>query len=103
MTVTRLLFAVLAIGLTGLILWAVSADGRSLPAVSSSLIAAPWALVALADLYVGFTISAAFILLAERRLWVGLVWALPIFVLGNVWSALWLIVRLKRLAGLLRV
>lgn len=100
---SRLLFALLGAALAALIVWAMAVDGRPLLEVLAGLFAQPWAAVTLADLYVGFAISAAVILLTERRLWVGLFWALPVFVLGNVWTALWLVLRFKVLAARLRV
>ncbi|MBY0422268.1 MAG: DUF1475 family protein [Parvularculaceae bacterium] len=103
MTTTRILFAALGAGLLALIFWAMAADGRPLLDVLSGLFAQPWAVVTLADLYIGFAVSAAVILLTERRLWVGLFWAAPIFVLGNVWTAVWLVLRIKVLAARLRV
>ena len=103
MTFVRSCFAVLAAGLAALIAWAMSVDGRALPEILSALLAQPWVVVTLADLYIGFFVSAATILLFERRLWVGLFWALPVFVLGNVWTAVWLFLRFKVLAARLRV
>ncbi len=103
MVSARVIFACFAAGLAALIAWAMGADSRPLYDILSGLFAQPWAVVTFADLYIGFAISAAVILLTERRLWVGLFWALPVFVLGNVWTALWLVLRFKVLAARLRV
>jgi hypothetical protein len=97
MIILRVAFVAAAAALTALILQAMSADGRSLGAVLSAMFREPWVVVTLTDLYLGFFISATIILLAERRLWVGLCWALPIFVLGNVWTGIWLALRLPSL------
>lgn len=102
MTLLRLLLAVLAVGLTALIFWAMGADGRPLGAVLAALVADPWTVVTLVDLYLGFFIAAVIIVLAEKRLWVGLLWALPIFVLGNLWTAAWLALRLPWMVARLR-
>lgn len=99
----RTLFAVLAAGLGGMIVWALAADGRPLLEILSGLLAEPWAAVTFADLYLGFAISAAIIILTERRLWIGLFWALPVFILGNVWTVIWLILRLDVLHTRLKV
>lgn len=102
MASARLFFLALAAGLAGLVVWALGADGRGLAAVLAAMFAEPWTVVTLADLYLGFVIAAAAILLAERRLAVGLAWALPVFVLGNIWTAIWVALRLPRLARRLR-
>lgn len=103
MTVSRILFIVLGAGLAALIVWAMAADGRALGDVLVGMVGQPWVVVTLADLYLGFLIAAAIILLTERRLWVGLFWAIPVFFLGNVWAALWLVLRLPVLVARLRV
>lgn len=98
----RLLFAAAAAGLTGLIVWAMGADDRGLGPVLAAMAGEPWTVVTLADLYLGFFIAAAVIALTERHWWSALFWAAPIFVLGNVWAALWLALRLPALAARLR-
>lgn len=102
MTLLRTLLIVGAAGLAAAIFWAMSADGRSLGDVLSAMLADPWTIVTFVDLYLGFFISAVIIMLAERRAAVGLVWALPVFVLGNVWTAIWLALRLPSIARRLR-
>ncbi|HVY02828.1 MAG TPA: hypothetical protein VG983_04155 [Caulobacterales bacterium] len=58
----------------------------------------PWALASLANLYAGFALFAIIIALVERSLVSALIWAAPMLVLGNAWAALWLLIRLPRLA-----
>lgn len=99
----RLLFAALGLTLAVLIFWAMAADARPLGEILSGMFAQPWVAVTMVDLYLGFGVAAAIIFLTERSLWVGLFWALPVFVLGNVWTAVWLVVRLPVLAARLRV
>lgn len=98
----RLFFLLAALGLSALIMWALEADGRELVAVLAAMVHEPWTVVTLADLYLGFAVLAAIIILAERRLLWGVLWAAPIFVLGNLWTALWLALRLPALARRLR-
>lgn len=62
----------------------------------------PWGLVTLFDLYFGFLISAVLIVAFERNWRQSVFWVLPIFILGNVWTAIWLIIRAKRIAKLFR-
>jgi hypothetical protein len=61
-----------------------------------------WGLAALADLYVGFIFIGIIMALTEGSLIAGLLWALPLFVLGNIWTAVWLVLRLPALAERLR-
>jgi hypothetical protein len=56
----------------------------------------------LADLYVGFCFMALLMILVEGSAIAGLLWAAPLLAFGNVWCAIWLLVRLPRLAERLR-
>jgi hypothetical protein len=58
-----------------------------------AITAMPWGQVTLADLYLGFLLYALVVLAIERSWPVRLFWALPVFVLGNVWAAAWVAVR----------
>jgi len=90
MAMLRILFAFLAAGLAGLIVWAVIAgDFR---AAGAWLTADPWGIVTLADLYLGFFLSAVVIAAMERN-WKAALWIAPIPVLGNLWTIVWFIVR----------
>ncbi len=96
----RTFAVVLAGGLTVMIGWAASSANffNSFAAVTAD----PWGLVALADLYLGFLILSVVIWLSEPDRKVALMWIVPIFFLGNVVSALWLMVKLPQLAQLRR-
>lgn len=102
MLIIRLLFLTGGAGLFGAIFWAKTADGRSLGALLAEMAAQPWSVVTLIDLYLGFLFSAAIILAAERRWSSRLFWAIPIFLLGNLWTVVWLALRLPGLVGRLR-
>lgn len=84
------------------IFWAMGADGRPLGAVLSQMRAEPWTVVTLVDLYLGFLITAFIIYFFEEQLRARLFWIVPIFFLGNVWPAIWLIVRLPEIARRLK-
>ena len=73
--------------LIGLIGWAFGA-GQFTPEfeVISTLV---WGKQVIGDLYAGFLLMAVFIVLVERNWLRSILWAAPIFVLGNVWAALW--------------
>jgi len=93
MIIVRIIAALGGAILTGLIVWAIATSGEDLADVAARLPGDPWFVVTMVDLYLGFFIAAALIAALERRLLPTLLWAAPIFVLGNVWTALWLVVR----------
>lgn len=101
MTVLRAAIAILCLALLGLVLWAAFAmqdlHGTFFDqfAVLTTL---PWGIATLADLYVGFVLFAALVFLTERSWLVAALWAAPVFILGNIWAALWFVVRLPHLA-----
>lgn len=101
MNVVRAAIAILGLALLGLVIWAFSAKpelhGAFLDqfAVVTTL---PWGIVSLADLYIGFLFFAVIIFLTERSWLVAALWAAPILILGNIWAALWLVIRLPHLA-----
>jgi predicted membrane-bound dolichyl-phosphate-mannose-protein mannosyltransferase len=100
MTALRIIVAALGVALTGAIVWAsVTGDLHgNIFEQGGVLLTLPWGVVAMVDLYVGFAFFAIIVFLTERSLIAGLLWALPIFVLGNIWTAVWLLFRLPRLA-----
>ncbi len=103
MTILRIFVAILSLALAGAIVWAtLNTGGNSLHGdfwqQGGAIMTLPWGLVAMIDLYVGFSFFAILMVLAERSFIAGLLWAAPIFVLGNVWAAIWLLIRLPGLA-----
>ena len=101
MTGMRILVGVLGIALFAAILWASFAGGALHGSFLDQLgvvTTLPWGVGMLADLYVGFALMAVIVFLAERSWVSALLWSLPIFVLGNIWTAAWLVLRLPSLA-----
>lgn len=84
---TRLFLLALSLVLTALIALAVGTGDFS--AAGDWLFSHPWGRVTLADLYIGFILSAIVIGCFERRWILRIVWIAPVFVLGNVWTAIW--------------
>ncbi len=101
MNVLRAAIAILGLALLGLVLWAAFAmqdlHGTFLDQLAV-LTTLPWGIAGLADLYVGFVLFASLVFLTERSWVVAALWAAPIFVLGNIWTALWFVIRLPHLA-----
>ncbi len=61
------------------------------------LMSDPWGRVTLADLYLGFVLSALVIWWMERSTLSALIWIVPLPFLGNVWTAVWFVIRLPAL------
>lgn len=95
MKALQLVIAAATIALAGLILFAIL-DG-SFSEAGRWLTSQPWGLVTLTDLYLGFLLAAAVIWFFESRPLTALLWILPIPVLGNVWAAVWFLIRLPHL------
>lgn len=100
MTMVRLCLLTLSIGLTIMVLLAIQ-EGSVVESLGY-VTADPWGWVMLADLYFGFILFAVIIATIERNRWVALFWIVPLFFLGNIWSALWLVVRLAKIVQILR-
>lgn len=101
MIMLRGIVALLGLGLLVAIVWA-SLNSQSYPEgldgnlfeQGSVILALPWGLVTMVDLYVGFAFFAVIVYLTEKRWWVAAAWSLPLLFLGNVWAAVWLVLRL---------
>ena len=60
-----------------------------------------WGVVTLTDLYLGLFIAALAMALFERGL-SAVLWIIPLPFLGNIWTALWVVVRFTELVRRLR-
>lgn len=100
MSLIQILIAVAATAFAGLLGWAI-ATGDFLQE-GAVLLSLPWGQVTLADLYLGFFLYAVLVFVVERSKLSAALWALPVFVLGNVWAALWFILRWKLIVARLR-
>lgn len=101
MNVLRAAIGILALALLALGVWA----GFALQDLHGSiwdqyavLTTLPWGVATLADLTVGFILFAVLVFLTERSWLVALLWAFPVLLLGNVWAAIWFVMRLPHLA-----
>lgn len=101
MNVVRAAIGILGLALLGLVIWAAFAMPELHGSFTDQLAVVttlPWGITALADLYVGFFLLATLVFLTERSWVVAALWAAPIFILGNIWAALWFVIRLPHLA-----
>lgn len=101
MNVLRAAVAILGLAMVALILWAAFATpdlhGTFFDQLNV-LTTMPWGVATLADLIIGFVFFAIIVFLTERSWVVAALWAAPIFILGNAWAAVWLVIRLPHLA-----
>jgi hypothetical protein len=101
MNILRAAIGILGLALLGIVLWATFAL-RDLHGGFSDQLAVlatlPWGVASLSDLLVGFVLFATLVFLTERSWFLAVLWAAPVFVIGNVWAALWFVVRLPHLA-----
>ena len=98
MALFRFLLLLLALAFAALIIWAsLTGDFR---AEGAWLTSHAWGIVSLADLYIGFLISAVVIARFEKPK-IAALWIIPLPFLGNVWTLVWLAIRLPALSALL--
>ncbi len=101
MNILRAAIGILALALLALMVWAATA----MPDLHGSfmdqaqvLLTLPWGIVSIADLMVGFVLFAVLVFFTERSWILAALWAAPVLLLGNVWAAVWFVVRLPHLA-----
>lgn len=101
MTMLRAAIGIGGLALLGVVLWAAFSlrdlHGGFLDQLSV-LTTLPWGVASLTDLYFGFLLFGVLVFLTERSWLVATLWTAPVFFLGNIWAALWFVVRLPHLA-----
>ena len=95
MTIARALCILGAAILLASVFWA--ASQASIGASFQAIVADPWGVVSLIDLYLGFVLISIVIWLFERSPIRALCWIVPIYVLGNTVSAVWLAWQLPKI------
>lgn len=101
MNILRAAIGILALGLLGLIIWAATGMQELHGGFFDQLkvlLTLPWGVTTLADLVVGFVLFAVIVFLTERSWLLAALWAAPVLILGNVWAAIWFVIRLPHLA-----
>lgn len=96
MTLIRILSLLGGLILLAAIIWAMGAWEGSFNEAIGWLISESWGVVTLIDLYLGFFFVAIFIWLLEPKLWIRLLFLIPLPFLGNVWVAVWMAWRLAQ-------
>lgn len=87
--------------ITGDPVWRLAGSGGFVTELNTFM-ATEWGVVSLIDVYAGFVIAMAVIIAFERKLWIGLAWAVPILFVGNVVTAIWFVLRFPALVRRLR-
>ncbi|MBI1188156.1 MAG: DUF1475 domain-containing protein [Alphaproteobacteria bacterium] len=99
MNALRVVIGLAGLALFAVIVWAIFGPDYHGDFLSQFqvIVTLPWGVVSLVDLYVGLLIFATIVFLTERSWLKAALWALPVFVLGNVWTAVWFVLRLPYL------
>lgn len=92
--VYAVLFALLVIVLATLIVWA--SLEKHVVEIFRVLLAERWGMVTLIDLYGGFVVTATWICVLERRASRAVPWLIAMFFLGNLATAVYVVVRAWR-------
>lgn len=100
MTALRIAVGVMGAVLLAVLIWAIGQTGtlENFGYEFLALLDQPWAVATLVNLYIGYGLIAVIMMLAERSFIAGALWALPMLVIGNLWSVVWLLLRLPTLA-----
>jgi len=93
MTGFRGVAAVLGLAFAALLVWGFAVGGSVVPLLTT-LLAAPWGVVTLADLYLGFVLVAGIIVVLEPNRGTGVAWGIGVVVFGNIVTAAWIVMRL---------
>lgn len=101
MTALRLTAVILGLAFAASLVWGFAQGGSVVPLLDVML-AEPWGVVTLADLYLGFVLAAGLILVLEPGRPAGLAWALAVILLGNLVTAAWIAFRLPAAVERLR-
>lgn len=101
MNILRAFIGICGLALLGLMIWAAAGMQELHGATADQMLVLatlPWGVNVLAELYVGFLLFAVLVFLTERSWLVAALWAAPVFLLGNIWAAVWFVIRLPHLA-----
>jgi len=94
---TRVFTAIVALGalyLASMIVWAIGVE--SLLVAGPRIARDPWGWVTIVDLYLGFLLAGAFVVVRERQARRYLPWLVGIFCLGNLATAVYVLNALRR-------
>jgi hypothetical protein len=97
MNIAKVLSLLGLIAMTGVLIYGFTVgDFRG---EGARLLAMPWGIVSLVDLYVGFTLFSAWIVYRERALLPAVIWVVLMMVLGFFTASLYTFLALQRSGG----
>ncbi len=85
------------LAMTGILVYGFTAG--NFPGEGSRLLAMPWGVVSLVDLYVGFTLFSCWIIYREKAVLPSILWAMLMMVLGFWTGALYTFIALQTSGG----
>ena len=97
MKLARLIAAAGLLAMTGIIVYAFAVGNFARE--GAALIAMPWGIVSLVDLYTGFTLFSGWIVYREKSLWRSVVWVVLMMTLGFFTGALYALIALQGSGG----
>ena len=97
MKIAKLIALVGLLAMTGILIYGFTVGDFS--AEGSKLLAMPWGIVSLVDLYVGFTLFSGWIVFREKALLPSIVWVVLMMVLGFWAGALYTLIALQKSGG----
>ena len=97
MKIAKLIALVGLLAMTGILIYGFTVGDFS--AEGSKLLAMPWGIVSLVDLYVGFTLFSGWIVFREKALLPSIVWVVLMMVLGFWAGALYTLIALQTSGG----
>ena len=97
MKIAKLIALVGLLAMTGILIYGFTVGDFA--AEGSKLLAMPWGIVSLVDLYVGFTLFSGWIVFREKALLPSIVWVVLMMVLGFWAGALYTLIALQTSGG----
>jgi hypothetical protein len=97
MKIAKLIALAGLLAMTGILIYGFTVGDFS--AEGAKLLAMPWGIVSLVDLYVGFTLFSCWIVFREKSLWPSVIWVSLMMVLGFWAGALYTFIALQTSGG----
>jgi len=97
MNIAKVIALIGLLAMTGILVYGFAVGDFS--GEGAKLLAMPWGIVSLVDLYVGFVLFSCWIVFREKAFWPSIVWVLLMMVLGFWTGALYTFVALQSSGG----